>query len=638
MSAIAAVIEAAAPSASPERRTMVEQQALAMVRASSRADRPPVAASASTDTLAAVAAAPMALAGESALLASEGGVYVAADASLVRREELRHQLGRAGMRVPDNADDARLLLAAWQAWGEGMVRRVEGDVAMLLWDAERTVLAAWRDHVGRRPLHWAQPGARILAGSTPGVLLAHPVTPRELSRVGVAAVAGGLLEHPDETAWESIRVVPPGHLLTWSPGGTVQVRRVWQPPEFEKGNAIPFQEARSELRRLLVAASADRMDPARSTAVWMSGGWDSPAVFAAARAAGAGDVFPVSMSYPRGDGGREDEIITEIAQHFGATVQWASVDEVPLVANNLLQELPDEDGPLVHPYYWWNRRMAEVTREAGANVALDGAGGDQLFGLTPVFLADLLKRGRIVEARRSARAHGVATQAGRRGWMDWWQWGVRPLLPPFALQLAGVLRAGPAPLGHLERAIPAWFSRRESLHGSLKQRARGWHPRRGESLGAAESRWYLTSAYAGRILAAQYTAALHGGAVLRSPLLDSRIIRLAATRPRVERAAAGETKRLLRSAAATWLPSTVLAKRDSRTGLSTYYFRRELRKSLPELLKAAGEMEALSGLEVVQPDGVRAAVADWMGGRLGDEQGMALLNTLRTELWARRWA
>src|SRR5690606_23076689 len=290
------------------------------------------------------------------------------------------------------------------------------------------------------------------------------------------------------------------------------------------------------------------------------------------------------MSYPVGDGGREDETIASIAGAHASAVHWASVSDAPLVGPELLHEVEEDDEPFVHPYRGWNRRLAAVTRAAGAGVALDGAGGDQLFGVSPVFVAQLLRQGRFVEARRAARAHGAVTGRGRQAATEWWRWGVRPLLSPQLLSIAGLLRGGRAPLGHLERVVPGWLIGRGRQRESLRRRARGWSPRRGESLGAAESRWYLTSPYAGRILAAQSAEALAEGVVLRSPLLDSRVISLAATRPREERAADGETKRLLRSAAADWLPREVLSTRTSRTGLSTDYFRRELRMSLPNLL------------------------------------------------------
>src|SRR5690606_6748818 len=284
--------------------------------------------------------------------------------------------------------------------------------------------------------------------------------------------------------------------------------RVWEPPVFERGPSTPFPEAAQELRRLLVESAAERMDGELPAAVWLSGGWDSPAVYGAARASGRDDVLPVSMSYPVGDGGREDETIASIAGAHASAVHWASVSDAPLVGPELLHEVEEDDEPFVHPYRGWNRRLAAVTREAGAGVALDGAGGDQLFGVSPVFVAQLLRQGRFIEARRAARAHGAVTGSGRRAATEWWRWGVRPLLSPQLLSLAGLLRGGRAPLGHLERAVPGWLIGSGRQRESLRRRARGWSPRTGESLGAAESRWYLTSPYAGRILAAQSAEAL----------------------------------------------------------------------------------------------------------------------------------
>src|SRR5690606_18689560 len=133
-------------------------------------------------------------------------------------------------------------------------------------------------------------------------------------------------------------------------------------------------------------------------------------------------------SYPPGDRGREDESILTIAAHHGQSVSWASVEEAPLVEAEPIAESAGFEQPFVHPYRIWNRRLAEVTRSAGASVALDGAGGDQLFGLTPVFLAELLRRGRLVSAVREAARHGTTGGSLRSSMMAWWMWGVRPVL------------------------------------------------------------------------------------------------------------------------------------------------------------------------------------------------------------------
>ena len=585
--------------------------------------------------LGAIAAAPHETSTAMPVVARTGSVVLAADATLIRRDELRAELRSAGAPPGDRASDGELLLAAWRAWGERMVEHVHGDIALVLVDAAAGVLFAWRDQVGRRPLYWAELPNGVAVASSLAAVMGHPGVPRRFNRTALAASAGALLEHPDETAWDAVRIVPPGHTLCRLPDSPPRLARVWHAPRFEAGPAVPFDEAVEELRRLMLLAVGDRLSAAGRTAVWLSGGWDSPAVYGAAVAQGGARVAPVSMSYPAGDRGREDETILAIAAHHGQEVTWASVNDVPLVEQDPVAEAASLDQPFVHPYRNWSRRLAAVTRETGASVALDGAGGDQLFGLTPVFLAELLRRGRPLSAAREAARHGVTGRSWRGSLLAWWMWGVRPLLSPGMLRAVGLLRGGRPPLGHLERPVPRWLQGNPGLREGLRQRARGWAPEPGESLGSAESRWYLGSPYAGRILAAQFEAALEQGVTLLSPLLDERVVRFAATRPREERAGGGETKRLLRAAASAWLPPELLKKRASRTGLSTDYFRRELRAHLPRLLTVTGDLEALEGFGVVSGREFREASTGWLAGTASDEIGLALLCTVRTELWVR---
>src|SRR5690606_42018748 len=100
MSAIAAIVQVAATAASPAKRQELEQQALAMVRASARADVPPVAATAATGPSASVAAAAPSGAGENTPLAAAGKAGVAADASLAQRVRLAGERPRTGARLP----------------------------------------------------------------------------------------------------------------------------------------------------------------------------------------------------------------------------------------------------------------------------------------------------------------------------------------------------------------------------------------------------------------------------------------------------------------------------------------------------------------------------------------------------------
>src|SRR5690606_17547504 len=143
------------------------------------------------------------------------------------------------------------------------------DIALVLLDSERRTLFVWRDFVGRRPLYWSELPGGVAVASSVASLVAHPDVPRKLDRLGLAASAGALFEHPDETAWESIRTLPPGHVLLWKAGSRPQLRRVWHPPRFESGPSIQFDEAAEELQRLILLAVGDRMAGSGHTAVWL---------------------------------------------------------------------------------------------------------------------------------------------------------------------------------------------------------------------------------------------------------------------------------------------------------------------------------------------------------------------------------
>ena len=124
------------------------------------------------------------------------------------------------------------------------------------------------------------------------------------------------------------------------------------------------------------------------------------------------------------------------------------------------------------------------------------------------------------------------------------------------------------------------------------------------------------------------------GAEMRSPLYDRRIVELAASRPRRERAHGGETKCLLRAALAARLPAAVLAPRTARSGTTGAYFRRRMVRELPATLSRVLPPRALADLGVLDPALFAAAVERYLHANDG-EAGAAIFATLQAERWLR---
>lgn len=561
--------------------------------------------------------------------ASEAGIVVVADAAVYYRMDLLRAL-RARDARPSGPTPAHLILAAYRVWGDQCARRLEGDFAFIVWDSVARRLVAARDIGATRPLFYTETRDGLLLASAVAGLVAAGAEPA-LNLAHLGEVAAGLALDETSTCLASIERIPAAHTLSCVGDGRPALAANWTPPTFESGRRLSLEDGAVVLRDLLTRAVQERLDPARPSSVWLSGGWDSPAVYGAGMLASGGDVDrvrAVSITYPVGDPGREDELIMSIAQRWSAAPHWITSTDISLLGE-LRERAGLRDEPFAHVFEHWNRALARGSRAVDSHVALHGNGGDQLFQVSLVYLADLARRGRLLSLARECRARGV------RDARALFRWAVQPLLPAFALRAATVLRRGRPLRASLEREVPAWiagdFARRHALH----ERARtAPGRRRGESLSSVESRYYFTAPYFPRVYGCVSALARDEGVEVRAPLLDPRVIAFAAERPREERASQRETKRVLRAAMQGIIPDEVRAPRRMRTGTTGRLFARAMRSAGPDLVTEATSHCRLAELGVVDPEALRRGWHEWQASGDGN-LGVALFLTLQTEFWTR---
>jgi asparagine synthase (glutamine-hydrolysing) len=563
------------------------------------------------------------------LVLEQGDLVVAADASLYYRADLIRAIQAAGVEPTGNTP-SHLIAAAYLAWGSDGVARLEGDFAFVLWDRRARRLLAARDFTGGRPLYFARLGEGVMVASEMTTITAHPAISRKLNLITLAedisSVSSTMVE---ETVFSSVSRVPAGHRLEWHAGQAPVLRRYWEPPRF--GATTSSGDGVEDVRETLRAAVQQRMAGQGVSTVWMSGGYDSPAIFGLGYqgAAQRGQtLLPVSMSYPVGDPGREDELIQRVADFAHTPVHWVPIDSVPGWTDPL-SWAAERDQPAAHPYERWNQSLAQGTVATGGRIALSGNGGDQFFSVSPIFLSDLLRRGAIGAFRREARAMGIT-----RNPRGLFHWAVQPLLPGFVRGVAAMLRRGRPLVPHLQANVPAWLRTDRAL---LRSRQWDYALRRpGESMASAEAGWYLTTAFGQRIVSTVTSLALRGGAEARSPMYDQRVLQLMASRPVSDRMTLGQKKVLLRRALAGVLPAEHLANRTARTGLPGTYLRRTLAATLPDWWARTGGNLALADLGLVDPAGVKDALDRFVANAKWDTgSGMEVFDVLLADAWIR---
>jgi asparagine synthase (glutamine-hydrolysing) len=565
----------------------------------------------------------------SVAMASEAGIVVVADAALYYRADLLRAL-RGSDTSPAGPTPAHLILAAYRAWGDQCATRLEGDFAFIVWDSVARRMVASRDLGATRPLFYTETrDGLVLASAVAGLVAAGAEPALNLAHLG--EVAAGLALDETSTCLAAVERIPAAHTLSCVGDARPALARQWEPPTFESGGRLTLEDGAIALRDLLTHAVQERLDVARPTSVWLSGGWDSPAVFGSGMLATGGDVDrvrAVSITYPVGDPGREDELITSIAQHWGATPHWIDSAEISLL-DRLREGAASRDEPFAHVFEHWNRALARGSRAVDSHVALHGNGGDQLFQVSLVYLADLVRRGRLFAAARECRARGV------RDARTLFRWAIQPLLPAFALNGATTLRRGRPLRAYLERDVPSWINPEFARRNAFQERARTTPPRRqGESFAAVESRYYVTAPYFPRVYACVSGIAREEGVEVRSPLMDPRVIAFAAERPREERASRRETKRALRAAMRGIIPDAVLAPRRTRTGTTGRLFARAFRDAGTALIDNAVRDSRLAELGIIEPVALRRGWDEWKASGDGN-LGVALFLTLQTEFWTR---
>jgi asparagine synthase (glutamine-hydrolysing) len=562
-------------------------------------------------------------------IACDGGLVVIADAALYYCTDFLRALRSEGARATGTTA-AHLILAAYRAWGDECPRRIEGDFAFIVWDSVTRRLVAARDIGATRPLFYYEARDGLIVASTVNGLVAAGADPA-LNLAHLGEVAAGLALDETSTCRRSVERIPAAHTLSCTGDALPVLAAHWDPPRFESGGALSLEDGAIELRELLSRAVQERLDVARPTSVWLSGGWDSPAVFGAGMLATSGDVDrvrAVSITYPVGDPGREDELITSIAQQWSATPHWIDSNGIALL-DNVRARAALRDEPFAHVFEQWNRALARGSRAVDSRVALHGNGGDQLFQVSLVYLADVVRSGRLVSVARECRARGV------RDARTLFRWAIQPLLPTFALQAAATIRKGRRLRSYLERDVPAWIDAGFARHHALHERARMAPARQAkESHAAMESRHYLTAPYFPRVYACVNALARDEGVELRSPLLDRRVIAFAAERPREERASKQETKRVLRAAMRGIIPDDVLAPRRTRTGTTGRLFARALRAAGSDLVAEATRHSRLAEMGIIDPAALGRGWQEWQATQDGN-LGVALFLTLQTEFWTR---
>ena len=312
-----------------------------------------------------------------------------------------------GSDAPDPASpDVEFVLASFRRFGEGFADHLLGDFATAVFEprARRWVIA--RDSIGLKPLYFAEPRAGgLVFASEIKALLAYPGVPAAPNLDMLARFVLGAAPERDlwSSMFEGIRAVPPGVVLSVDPRG-LRFRTYW---DFDVGRTLRLREYGDYVdgfREHFSRAVARRLRVAGPSAVTVSGGLDSSAIFCLALSQGFGPVRGFTFEGPVGTETDEIAYVEEIERKYGV-----AIERIPLRFDDPIPSAPRQVGEFEVPIF--DEQDSVVTalystvRSAGCRVLVSGTWGDQLVTDT-TYLMDLVDRFAWGEAKRHIRGQG----------------------------------------------------------------------------------------------------------------------------------------------------------------------------------------------------------------------------------------
>ncbi|HEY3838522.1 MAG TPA: asparagine synthase-related protein [Bryobacteraceae bacterium] len=306
---------------------------------------------------------------------------VTADAQLHNRDELIPALGMPRAE-PEDLDDAALILAAYEKWGEDCPAFLLGEYSFAIWDSRKEALFLCRDHMGVRPLYYWQGHSRLAFASDPRSILRIPGVDRLLNRrkLSAMAVPGGQHLVPDETFHEGILSVPGA---CWLKADSTGLRKstFWKPEIRE--NLVPKQpgEAFEALRALLFQAVECRIRRSKRPAALLSGGLDSSSLVSiAARCLEGSNRTLTTLSAVLAD-----ELRMQIADEREFIAEFQSVPNIRMEYLTAPGHGPFdfiEDGrqveiaPVQTSRHYLYEAFEQAAAANGCDLILDGEGGE----------------------------------------------------------------------------------------------------------------------------------------------------------------------------------------------------------------------------------------------------------------------
>ena len=340
----------------------------------------------------------------------DGTIWVVFNGEIYNHAELRSRLEAAG-HLYSTRSDTETIVHAYEEYGRKCVHHLRGMFAFAIWDSRTRQLFMARDRLGIKPLYYRLKTDSLLFGSEIKVILAHPEVAATFSRSSLPEyLAFGYLSG-EETFYEGIRKLPPGHTILIDEAGEPEIESYWDLEIRVVEQAHPATYYVDGYREQLEQAVQSHLMSDVPLGVFLSGGLDSSTIAALATKVRGESIETFSVGY-------SEHSFSELPQARAVAKHLHSIHhEVVLSEEEFFDALPlliwQEDEPVSWPSSVALYFVSQLA-SSRVKVVLTGEGSDEtLAGYSRYAFtlknaaADRVYRGLLPRSVREAVRRGV---------------------------------------------------------------------------------------------------------------------------------------------------------------------------------------------------------------------------------------
>ena len=302
-------------------------------------------------------------------------IHVVFNGEIYNYPELREQLESRGHRFRTNSD-TEVLVHLYEDYGSEFVTRLRGMFAFAIWDEREQQLLLARDHLGQKPLFVYRDHNKLLFGSELKAILAHPGVKRDISSEAIEDYLTYGVIPGTRCIFQNVERLPAAHTLQVTPEElSAAPRRYWQ-LKYVPDQSVFVRDWLEQFDAAIHESVSAHMVSDVPVGAFLSGGLDSSAVVAACSAVQTDQFRTFSIGF-------QEREFSELP-HAQAVARHCNTDHYEEIVT------PDAVRDLDALTYYYDEPFADasaiptmaVARMASRHVkvCLSGDGGDELFG------------------------------------------------------------------------------------------------------------------------------------------------------------------------------------------------------------------------------------------------------------------